>query len=77
MPSDSIPKKTATSEATSTPQRLLSLDAYCGLIMITLAFFGFGLARTLKTHLGDELFLLGGTLNKPFFMPNSQPCVSG
>jgi predicted acyltransferase len=32
-------------------QRLYSLDAYRGLIMVTLAFSGFGLAQTAKLHL--------------------------
>ncbi|MGY8656020.1 MAG: acyltransferase family protein [Verrucomicrobiia bacterium] len=32
-------------------QRLLSLDVYRGLIMLTLAFNGFGLAQTAKNHL--------------------------
>jgi heparan-alpha-glucosaminide N-acetyltransferase len=32
-------------------QRLLSLDAYRGLIMVTLAFTGFGLADTAKRHI--------------------------
>jgi heparan-alpha-glucosaminide N-acetyltransferase len=38
-------------------QRLVSLDAYRGLIMVTLAFVGFGLADTARLHLkagGDE-----------------------
>jgi heparan-alpha-glucosaminide N-acetyltransferase len=34
-----------------TSQRLLSLDAYRGLIMVTLAFTGFGLAGTAREHL--------------------------
>jgi heparan-alpha-glucosaminide N-acetyltransferase len=34
-----------------TTQRLLSLDAYRGLIMVTLAFTGFGLAGTAQEHL--------------------------
>ncbi len=42
------------------PQRLLSLDAYRGLIMVTLAFTGFGLAGTAVRHLqkqpGDPLW---------------------
>jgi len=32
-------------------QRLVSLDVYRGLIMITLAFNGFGLAATARIHL--------------------------
>src|SRR5256714_15332229 len=32
-------------------QRLLSLDAYRGLIMVTLAFTGFGLAETAHRHI--------------------------
>src|SRR5437868_6999361 len=35
-------------------QRLLSLDAYRGLIMVTLAFSGFGLEATAKRHLAEE-----------------------
>lgn len=35
-------------------QRLHSLDAYRGLIMITLAFSGFGLAKTAALHLKDQ-----------------------
>lgn len=35
-------------------QRLLSLDAYRGLIMVTLAFNGFGLARTARNHLEEN-----------------------
>lgn len=42
--SDSLPKS----------PRLLSLDVYRGLIMITLAFNGFGLARTASLHLQDN-----------------------
>jgi predicted acyltransferase len=37
-----------------TTQRLLSLDAYRGLIMITLAFTGFGLAGTAVRHLRQD-----------------------
>lgn len=36
------------------PQRLLSLDTYRGLIMISLAFTGFGLAATAKLHLEQD-----------------------
>src|SRR5215208_7001051 len=42
--------------------RLLSLDAYRGLIMVTLAFGGFGLAATAERHLkagGDPAFWEG------------------
>src|ERR1051326_9169657 len=35
-------------------QRLVSLDVYRGLIMITLAFVGFGLAATARNYLKDE-----------------------
>lgn len=35
-------------------ERLYSLDAYRGLIMVTLAFVGFGLADTAKNHLRDN-----------------------
>ena len=35
-------------------QRLQSLDAYRGLIMITLAFAGFGLAKTASNHLATD-----------------------
>src|SRR5688572_23596535 len=37
-----------------TQQRLLSLDVYRGLIMITLAFNGFGLAATARNHLAQQ-----------------------
>jgi len=40
-----------TSDAPQTTQRLLSLDVYRGLIMITLAFSGFGLGKTAARHL--------------------------
>jgi heparan-alpha-glucosaminide N-acetyltransferase len=43
-----------TTENTATEQRLLSLDAYRGLIMIALAFNGFGLARTAANHLAQN-----------------------
>jgi heparan-alpha-glucosaminide N-acetyltransferase len=36
------------------PQRLHSLDAYRGLIMISLAFVGFGLASTASNHLDES-----------------------
>jgi predicted acyltransferase len=36
-------------------QRLLSLDAYRGLIMVTLAFTGFGLAETAKRHIEADI----------------------
>ena len=36
------------------PQRLQSLDAYRGLIMISLAFVGFGLAKTAAGHLEND-----------------------
>src|SRR5947209_879300 len=35
-------------------QRLVSLDVYRGVIMITLAFNGFGLAATATNHLRDN-----------------------
>ena len=41
------------SRSTPTDERLHSLDAYRGLIMVTLAFVGFGLADTAKNHLKD------------------------
>ncbi len=37
-----------------TGQRLQSLDAYRGLIMVTLAFGGFGLASTARNHLDSQ-----------------------
>src|SRR5581483_6735778 len=37
-----------------TKQRLLSLDVYRGIIMVTLAFTGFGLAGTARNHLNAE-----------------------
>jgi heparan-alpha-glucosaminide N-acetyltransferase len=45
-------------------QRLLSLDAYRGLIMITLAFNGFGLARTATNHLNPKM---GGDPDSTFW----------
>ena len=41
-------------EAGRQSRRLLSLDAYRGLIMISLAFNGFGLARTARNHLESD-----------------------
>src|SRR5437016_917703 len=35
-------------------ERLLSLDAYRGLIMVTLAFSGFGLEATAKRHIAED-----------------------
>src|SRR4051794_28310272 len=43
----------AEAKAEPTPRRLQSLDAYRGLIMITLAFNGFGLATTAALHLAQ------------------------
>jgi len=43
-----------TSDSPPKSPRLLSLDVYRGLIMITLAFNGFGLARTASLHLQDN-----------------------
>ncbi len=40
-----------TPEGNPQPQRLLSLDAYRGLIMVSLAFKGFGLRQTAENHL--------------------------
>jgi len=48
---ESTAKKKSTKEKSS---RLYSLDAYRGLIMITLAFGGFGLAGTAKNHLAEN-----------------------
>lgn len=42
------------SRSTTATDRLHSLDAYRGLIMVTLAFVGFGLADTAKNHLKDN-----------------------
>ena len=56
-----IPSPASTSPA-STAVRLLSLDTYRGLIMISLAFAGFGLAETAARHLKadpDSSFWLG------------------
>ena len=39
------------SDAPVAPRRLQSLDVYRGLIMVTLAFNGFGLAATARNHL--------------------------
>jgi predicted acyltransferase len=50
MASESEPKP-ATDKADFADQRLLSLDVYRGLIMISLAFSGFGLAATAQNHL--------------------------
>ena len=41
----------ADSPAPAASARLLSLDAYRGLIMVSLAFNGFGLAATARNHL--------------------------
>ena len=52
-----LPRHPATMSTTTAPiapaasPRLLSLDAYRGLIMVTLAFNGFGLAATARNHL--------------------------
>ncbi len=43
-----------TSTAVAADQRLLSLDAYRGLIMVALAFSGFGLAETAALHLEKD-----------------------
>src|SRR4051794_27792593 len=43
-----------------TRQRLVSLDVYRGLIMVTLAFNGFGLAATATRHLWTQPELLTG-----------------
>ncbi|MFO0967397.1 MAG: hypothetical protein U0793_17700 [Gemmataceae bacterium] len=44
----------ATPAPAGVAQRLLSLDTYRGLIMVTLAFNGFGLAATARAHLEKE-----------------------
>src|SRR5688500_3324846 len=49
MPVEPYQSRTAPAE-----DRLHSLDAYRGLIMVTLAFVGFGLAETAKNHLKDN-----------------------
>lgn len=53
MSSDSTPRP-RDSRATYLTERLFSLDAYRGLIMITLAFNGFGLDATATKHLAQE-----------------------
>lgn len=45
--------ESSTTPAPAAPGRLLSLDAYRGLIMVTLAFNGFGLAKVAQNHLKD------------------------
>ena len=60
-PSDSQPERFVESQAESNAseddpqrQRLLSLDAYRGLIMVSLAFEGFGLRQTAENHLAAD-----------------------
>ena len=48
---DPVLAKEAPAAKPDTTHRLLSLDAYRGLIMVTLAFTGFGLAGTAREHL--------------------------
>ena len=48
-----LPRPTAARDAAASP-RLLSLDAYRGLIMVALAFNGFGLAATARNHLATN-----------------------
>jgi heparan-alpha-glucosaminide N-acetyltransferase len=50
----SIPSAQVEKKPDGVGQRLLSLDVYRGLIMITLAFNGFGLAATADRHLKDN-----------------------
>ena len=50
----SIPTNVPTVAGPKVEERLLSLDAYRGLIMIALAFNGFGLADTAAKHLKDN-----------------------
>jgi predicted acyltransferase len=47
-------KPPATDRSSFLQQRLLSLDVYRGLIMISLAFVGFGLAQTARNHLAAQ-----------------------
>ncbi len=57
-----LPAPTHSTRADFLQQRLVSLDVYRGLIMITLAFVGFGLADTARLHLSghfDEVFWQG------------------
>ena len=58
---EAAPALPETPAPVSTTQRLLSLDAYRGLIMITLAANGFGLAATAARH------LQGGEANPEFW----------
>jgi predicted acyltransferase len=51
---DVAPPAPATAAAPSPSPRLESLDAYRGLIMVALAFNGFGLAATARNHLRTE-----------------------
>src|SRR5687767_2028866 len=48
-----VPRRES-SPATPATERLQSLDAYRGLIMVTLAFNGFGLRDTARNHLRAE-----------------------
>lgn len=43
-----------TSKPSLLPERVISLDAYRGLIMVTLAFQGFGLRKTAGNHLAEQ-----------------------
>jgi predicted acyltransferase len=52
-PFPQAPSRTADKKA-FLAQRLVSLDVYRGLIMITLAFNGFGLAQTARNHLAQD-----------------------
>lgn len=56
LPTMSVPEKSpgTESERTASNERLLSLDAYRGAIMVSLAFGGFGLAETAKRHLKTD-----------------------
>ncbi len=48
------PKTATETTDVPAPQRLQSLDAYRGLIMISLSFAGFGLAATAANHLEQD-----------------------
>lgn len=53
-PTQTAPGSPTVGARTLANQRLLSLDVYRGMVMITLAFSGFGLAKTAQMHLAVE-----------------------
>ncbi|HUR57172.1 MAG TPA: hypothetical protein VM029_05655 [Opitutaceae bacterium] len=53
-PKATVPVASTPATSAAAPQRLQSLDAYRGLIMVALAFNGFGLAATARNHLRTD-----------------------